>query len=139
MATKAGKVQVKDIRVGKIFYLVKADFPIMGATLVGEGEVESVRRIRVISRPFWRRLSATPAFRYIDDRGTEDWINLNDMALNHADQEIILEKPYFVVLSNRNAVRRFTTMFNDRKPTKKEVVRTLLREANLVNTQRSYA
>jgi hypothetical protein len=136
MTTKAGKVQLKDIRQGKTFYLVRADFPIIGPGIVGEGEVEMVRRIRIVRRPFWRSLSATPAFTYIDDRGREDWINPLEMEINHQQDLLTNDAPYFVVLGSYRAMKRFIANFDNRKPNKDEVLRTLLREANLNTKQR---
>jgi hypothetical protein len=136
MATKAGKVHFKDIKRGKTFYLVRADFPIISSMLVGEGEVEQIRRIRVMSRPFWRKLSATPAFNYVDDHCNEGWVNLAEMELNHSSFEVQHNCPYMVVLANKAAMQRFVKTFEQRKPTKAEAARTMTREAMLNAKQR---
>jgi hypothetical protein len=139
MATKSGKVQLKDIKRGKTFYVVKADFPIISAGVVGLGEIESVLRVRVTSRPYWRRLSATPAFDFVNDAGREGYVHLDRMAANHALAELTEEMPYFVVLATKRAVDRFVKTFEDRPPSKAETVRTLLREAGLHGKQRGLA
>lgn len=136
MATKAGKVQLHDIKVGKTFYVVQADFPIVEPGQVGMGEVGMIRRIRVTSKPFFRKLSATMAFNYVDDRGVERWVNLDAMQANHGLTHLTLGEDYFVLLANRRAVSRFVKMFNDRQPTPQEITRTLNRETMLLTSQR---
>lgn len=137
MATKAGKIQLSDIKVGKTFYIMYADFPIVGPGIVGAGEVQRIVQIRVTSRPYFRRLSATMAFKYVDVRGNEGWVNLDEMTLNHAQTEIIREAPYFVVMASQRAKRRFWIEFERRQPTEAETHRVKLREANLNASQRS--
>lgn len=139
MATKSGKIQLSDIKVGKTFYLMYADFPIVGPSMIGMGEVQRIVQIRVVSRPFFRRLSATMAFKYVDVRGNEGWVNLDEMALNHATTEITREAPYFVVLANQRAKRRFWINFEHRHPTPAEALRVQLREAGLNAGQRDVA
>jgi hypothetical protein len=140
MATKSGKVQLKDIKVGKTFYLVHADFPIVGPHMVGTGEVQRIKQIRVTSRPFFRRLSATMAFKFVDATGREDWLNLDEMVLNHTAAEITREDvPYFTVWVNHRAMRRFWIEFERRQPTPAETRRVQLREAGLHANQRSVA
>jgi len=139
MATKAGKVQLKDIKRGKTFYYVRVDFPIISAGVVGLGEVESVVRLRVTSRPYLRRLSNTMAFQYINDSNAGGYIDLEQMERNHRQNELTEEGQYFVLLKSRQAAERFIKMFDDRPPSKKETVRTLLREANLNAKQRGFS
>lgn len=132
MATKSGKIQLADIKVGKTFYLVRADFPLIESGVVGNGEVEAVVRIRVTSRPFHRRLSNTGAFKFVADNGQESWINLDQLWVNHAQFHVTEGMNYYVVLRNHRAMERFVAMFDNRIPTKAETSRTLFREVAIL-------
>jgi hypothetical protein len=139
MTTQAGKVQLRDIKAGKTFYLIHADFPLVGPGMVGTGEVQTIKVIRAIGRPFFRRLSACMAFKYVDKAGKEGWLNLDAMAKNHAAREITDETPYFVLLATRRATRRFWIEFERRSPTPSEELRVKMKEATLNANQRGMA
>jgi len=121
MATRTGKVQASDIKQGKTFFMVHADFPIVDSSRkqVGEGEVSGWLTVRPIGKPYWqhRRL----VFDYTNAWGNRATMSVHEMEYMNNQVELTTNKLYSPVFISHRAAMRFIKAFEGRKPTKAEV------------------
>lgn len=118
MPTKAGKIQVRDIRQGKVFYLVNADFPMVGPGTVGDGEVSSILPIYPVRKPYYKRRKLK--FDYRDARGRLGTIDINHMQAVHGEVFLTSNRLHTPIFVSFKAATRFAKAFDNRKPTKDE-------------------
>lgn len=134
MATKAGRIQLKDIKQGRIFYQVLADFNIDGTP-----KVLHVKPIFVKSRPQGMRfLARRPAEKHHNEFAAEfrQWrdisVDLRRHFLIMQSPEILDKGIYNPIFINKRTADRFVKQFMLRHATLGEVKR--VREREYMNT-----
>jgi hypothetical protein len=121
MATRTGKVQTSDIKQGKTFFMVRADFPIIDSRTkqVGEGEVSGWVVLRPTGKPYWE--GGRLIFQYINSWGNLGKMSVHELNYMNNQVELITNKLYTPVFSSHRSAMRFIKAFEGRKPTKAEV------------------